>query len=69
MITLASVHLGPIQFDTPVWLILIPVCWALTLLIARKSLAGGGTVTRWVRVVGLPRASTARQVTVVTPAR
>ncbi len=47
-LTLASVHVGPIQFDTPVWLILIPVCWALTLLIARKSLAGGGTVTRWV---------------------
>jgi uncharacterized membrane protein len=46
--TLASVHIGPIQFETPVWLLLIPVCWALALLIGRKSLSGGGTVTRWV---------------------
>src|SRR5262249_39084512 len=46
--TLASIHLGPIQFDTPVWLLLIPVLWGLALLIGRKSLSGGGTVTRWV---------------------
>jgi uncharacterized membrane protein len=51
MITLASVHLGPIQFDTPVWLLLIPPCWLLSLWIARKSLAGGGTVTRWVSLI------------------
>lgn len=46
--TLASIHVGPIQFDTPVWLLLIPVLWGLALLIGRKSLSGGGTVTRWV---------------------
>src|SRR3954470_3903720 len=48
MMTLASIHAGPIQFDTPVWLLLIPALWALAFLIGRKSLSGGGTVTRWV---------------------
>jgi uncharacterized membrane protein len=31
-----------------VWLLLVPPLWALTLWLGRKSLAGGGTVTRWV---------------------
>src|SRR4051812_42812448 len=48
MITLASVHFGPVQFDTPVWLLLIPALWAGSLWMARRSLSGLGTVTRWV---------------------
>jgi uncharacterized membrane protein len=47
MTTLAALHVGPIQFDTPIWLVLIPVFFALSLFIARKSLSGMGTVTRW----------------------
>ncbi|MCA9306823.1 MAG: VWA domain-containing protein, partial [Phycisphaerales bacterium] len=42
---------GPIQFDAPVWLLLIPVTWALTIWFARKSLTGMGTVTRRVALV------------------
>lgn len=46
VITLSSLPVGPIQFDTPVWLWLIPIGWALSLWIGRKSLSGLGTTTR-----------------------
>ncbi len=45
---LASVQFGPVQFDTPVWLFLIPVLGLLTFLIGMRSLAGLGSTTRWV---------------------
>src|SRR5688500_2251545 len=44
--SLASVTIGPIQFDTPIWLWLIPIGWALSLWIGRRSLSGLGTATR-----------------------
>lgn len=45
----SSIHLGPVQFDQPVWLMLIPVLGGVTILIALgKSLSGLGSVTRWV---------------------
>jgi uncharacterized membrane protein len=44
--TLASLTLGPVQFDAPRWLILIPVLWAVVLWIGRSSLSGLGTLTR-----------------------
>ncbi|MDX2131090.1 MAG: glutamine amidotransferase [Planctomycetota bacterium] len=47
MATLASLALGPVQFDEPVFLWLAPVACALVLLMARKSLSGLGPVTRW----------------------
>lgn len=43
---LASLNLGPIEFLQPIWLILIPVLVALSLWIARRSLAGLGRSTR-----------------------
>ncbi len=43
----AALVVGPVQFDRPVWLWLIVVTWAWTLLVARRSLAGGGTALRW----------------------
>src|SRR4051812_27729726 len=43
---LASLTVGPVQFDMPVWLWLIPVCGFLALWIGRKSLSGLGTTTR-----------------------
>ncbi len=48
---LAAVLVGPIQFDTPVWLWLIPIGWALAIWIGRKSLSGMGTTTRRVALV------------------
>jgi uncharacterized membrane protein len=39
-------HFGPFAFEQPVWLILVPVCWALTLWLGRKSLSGLGTWSR-----------------------
>jgi uncharacterized membrane protein len=45
---LASIIVGPVQFDRPVWLLLIPVAGGLAWWIGRKSLAGLGGVTRWV---------------------
>jgi len=47
-VTLASVTFGPVQFDTPVWLIPIPVLCLIAAWMARRSLAGLGTITRWV---------------------
>ena len=38
---------GPLQFDSPAWLVLIPIGGALAWLIARRSLSGLGRTTRW----------------------
>lgn len=51
MTTLAAVTVGPIQFDTPVWLWLIPIGWAVCIWFGRKSLSGLGTLTRRVALV------------------
>jgi len=48
MAMLANIHYGPVQFDAPIWLLLLPVCAALVVWIARKSLSGLGSVTRYV---------------------
>ncbi|MBL9032993.1 MAG: VWA domain-containing protein [Phycisphaerae bacterium] len=48
---LAAVVVGPVQFDRPVWLWLIPICWALTVWIGRRSLSGMGTSGRRVALV------------------
>lgn len=39
-------HFGPFAFEQPAWLLLVPVCWALTLWLGRKSLSGLGTWSR-----------------------
>lgn len=44
--TLDSISLGPLQFDQPVWLALVPVCAALLVWIGRQSLSGMGTISR-----------------------
>lgn len=46
--TLASIRVGSIQFDQPIWLLLIPILGGLSVLMARRSLSGLGSVTRWV---------------------
>lgn len=38
--------LGPVQFDAPASLILLPLCWAALIWIARRSLTGMGTRLR-----------------------
>jgi len=48
MILLGSIYVGPIQFDSPQWLILVPVLVVLTVLLARRSLSGLGSATRWI---------------------
>jgi uncharacterized membrane protein len=45
--TLASIVVGPMQFDEPVWLIGIPVLSLLAWWMGRRSLSGLGPVTRW----------------------
>ncbi|HHN77581.1 MAG TPA: VWA domain-containing protein, partial [Phycisphaerales bacterium] len=45
-VVLASLIIGPVQFDRPWWLVLIPGLGLLTWLIGRKSLAGLGGGTR-----------------------
>lgn len=45
--TLGSLSVGPVQFDTPVWLIGVPILWLAVILLARRSLSGLGPVTRW----------------------
>ena len=37
---------GPVQFDTPAWLLLAPALWALAWWIARRSLSGLNPLTR-----------------------
>src|SRR6185436_18699720 len=49
--TLASITVGPIQFDSPIWLWLIPIGWAFCIWFARASLSGLGTLTRRVALV------------------
>ena len=51
MTTLGAITIGPIHFEAPVWLLLIPVCIALSVWIARKSLAGGASATRIMSLV------------------
>lgn len=46
-LTLAELVLGPIQFDVPAWLLLLPILGVLTWWIGRRSLAGLGPTTRW----------------------
>lgn len=46
--TMAALSVGPIQFDNPRLLWIYPVVAGLSILIARKSLSGLGSVTRWV---------------------
>lgn len=48
MYVLGSLALGPVQFESPEWLILLPICLALTIYFARKSLSGLASVTRLV---------------------
>lgn len=43
---LASLRVGPVQFEAPVWLWLIPIGWALAVWIGRKSLSGLAGTTR-----------------------
>lgn len=50
MTTLAF-HIGPIQFDQPVWLALVPICFALVIWIGRQTLSGMGTTSRRVALV------------------
>ncbi len=45
---LASMSVGPVQFDRPVWLLFIPLAGAFIWWMGRRSLAGLGPVTRWV---------------------
>ncbi|GAB4518465.1 MAG: VWA domain-containing protein [Phycisphaerales bacterium] len=40
--------IGPIQFASPVWLLLIPALWALVWWWSRRSLSGLGATTRYV---------------------
>ena len=49
MTTLAF-HVGPFQFDQPMWLALVPICWVLIVWIGRQTLSGMGT---WSRRVAL----------------
>lgn len=44
--TLAALVVGPVQFDSPWWLALIPVLGLASWLIGRRSLAGLGRATR-----------------------
>ena len=50
-VTLAALRVGPVQFDTPVWLWLIPVLGVLTVWIGRRSLSGMGTTPRRVALL------------------
>jgi uncharacterized membrane protein len=48
---LASTQIGPVQFEQPIWLVLVPVAWAMAVWMARSSLSGLGTTTRRVALV------------------
>ncbi|QKK07234.1 MAG: VWA domain-containing protein [Planctomycetota bacterium] len=48
---LGSLNLGPIEFLSPVWLLLVPVLGGLTLWISRKSIAGLGNASRLTAIV------------------
>jgi uncharacterized membrane protein len=49
--TLGSIVVGPLEFARPAWLLLIPITFALTLLISRRSLQGGTAPARWMAVI------------------
>ncbi|MDX2148913.1 MAG: glutamine amidotransferase [Planctomycetota bacterium] len=49
--TLAALAIGPLNFERPAWLLLIPVLGALTIWIGRRSIAGLGSSSRWVTLV------------------
>ncbi len=51
MTLLAAVNVGPIQFDNPIWLWLIPIGWAFCFWFGRSSLSGLGTLTRRIALV------------------
>jgi uncharacterized membrane protein len=38
--TLASLVAGPVEFERPAWLLIIPAAWVVIVLLARRSLAG-----------------------------
>jgi uncharacterized membrane protein len=48
---LGAVNVGPVQFDTPIWLWLIPAGWVWCIWFGRSSLSGLGTLTRRVALV------------------
>lgn len=48
---LLALHIGPIQFDQPIWLALAPICWALAVWIGRQTLSGLGTTSRRVALL------------------
>ena len=50
MALVASMVFGPIQSTRPVWLLLIPLAWAFTFLLARRSLSGLGNATKWTAI-------------------
>ena len=51
---LASVRVGPVQFDEPIWLVLIPVGWALAVWIGWRSIAGLGMWSRRAALIVAP---------------
>ncbi|GJM19787.1 MAG: hypothetical protein DHS20C14_20000 [Phycisphaeraceae bacterium] len=48
--TLASFTFGPVGFDRPEWLILVPVLALVVVWIAHRSLSGLGGVTKWTAI-------------------
>ncbi len=44
---LGSIHLGPIQFDQPLWLGLVPIAVGLTVWIGWKSISGLGSFAKY----------------------
>ena len=48
---LASLVVGPIEFEQPMWLWLIPILGVLTILLARKSISGLGASSRILAVL------------------
>lgn len=50
-LSLASWVVGPVQFDRPMWLLLIPILGVLTWWLSRKSLSGLGVGSRWAALV------------------
>lgn len=46
--TLAEVVIGPLQFDVPMWLWLVPVLGVLSWWLSRQSLSGLGKASRWI---------------------
>lgn len=51
VIPLGAIHFGPIQFDRPVWLILLPIALGLIVWIGWRTIAGLGTFARWLAFI------------------